>query len=212
MNFHIESEVAVRLVLSLIIGTIIGLEREYRSKDAGLRTIIMICLGSTVFTLISISILDASDDRIASNIVTGIGFLGAGVIFKDGLTVKGLTTASTIWISAALGMAIGVGEYFIAIVSSVIVMFVLAVLEKVTLLIARMHQVRSYKISIATTAEFEFAFTKELKRLKLNARQNHDFKKEDTFFLHYEIAGREKGLNELDEFLKKRSDVIRYEY
>src|SRR5690606_26545167 len=110
-SINVDNEFAFRLLMSFTIGTLIGLEREYRSKAAGLRTMIMICVGSTIFTEISIS-MDVSD-RIISNIVTGIGFLGAGVIFKDGLTVTGLTTASTIWICAALGIAIGVGEYFV---------------------------------------------------------------------------------------------------
>src|SRR5688572_9403802 len=112
MDFEVDYEAGIRLVVSFLIGTIIGFEREYHSKAAGLRTMIMICLGSTIFTELSLSIGLTSPDRIASNIITGIGFLGAGVIFKDGLTISGITTATTIWICAALGMAVGAGEYF----------------------------------------------------------------------------------------------------
>src|SRR5690606_40644519 len=83
-----------------------------------------------------------SKDRIASSIVSGVGFLGAGVIFKDGLTVKGLTTASTIWISAALGMAIGAGQYFVALTGSIAVLIVLAVLDRGQQLIEKLHQDR----------------------------------------------------------------------
>jgi len=86
MNINFDFEIAVQLLISFAIGTAIGWEREYRSKAAGLRTMIMICLGSTVFTEISIHLGAENPDRIASNIVTGIGFLGGGVIFKDGLT------------------------------------------------------------------------------------------------------------------------------
>ena len=128
-EFTIEYETVIQLLLSFFIGTAIGIEREYRSKAAGLRTMIMICLGSTIFTEISISIGASSPDRIASNIITGIGFLGAGVIFKDNLTISGITTATTIWISAALGMAVGAGEYFIALAGSVVVLIVLTVFE-----------------------------------------------------------------------------------
>jgi len=112
MNVHTDFEILYRLLISFGIGTAIGLEREYRSKAAGLRTMIMICLGSTIFTQLSISLGGSNPDRIAASIVSGIGFLGAGVIFKDGLSVSGITTATTIWITAALGMAVGVGEYF----------------------------------------------------------------------------------------------------
>ena len=124
MEIHFET--ALQLLISLIIGTAIGLEREYRSKAAGLRTMIMICFGSTIFTELSISIGgDSSPDRVASAVITGIGFLGGGVIFKDGLTINGITTATTIWIAAALGMAVGAGEYFIALIGSVVVLIVL---------------------------------------------------------------------------------------
>ena len=102
MNLNPDMEIAVRLLISFGIGAAIGLEREYRSKAAGLRTMIMICLGSTIFTEISIHLGGSNPDRVAASIVSGVGFLGAGVIFKDGLTVTGITTATTIWISAAL--------------------------------------------------------------------------------------------------------------
>ena len=87
MDLNLDVELGIRLILSFVIGTAIGLEREYRSKAAGLRTMIMICLGSTIFTELSISMGGSSPDRIASTIVTGVGFLGAGVIFKDGITI-----------------------------------------------------------------------------------------------------------------------------
>src|ERR1700760_4848757 len=98
-----EYELIIRLFLSLLFGAVIGFEREYRSKAAGFRTITMITVGSTLFTINSYMLgAPGNPDRIASNIITGIGFIGAGVIFKDGFSVSGLTTASTIWASAAI--------------------------------------------------------------------------------------------------------------
>src|SRR3569832_1011049 len=106
------STVIVRLLLSTLLGGIIGAEREYRNKSAGFRTMIMIALGSCLFTLFSVSIgWPGNTDRIASNIVTGIGFLGAGIIFKADDRVRGLTTAATVWFTAALGMGVGSGHY-----------------------------------------------------------------------------------------------------
>jgi putative Mg2+ transporter-C (MgtC) family protein len=103
-------EVLLELGVALLIGTIIGVEREYKNKAAGLRTLILICLGSTLFTITSESFGASGETaRIASNIVTGIGFLGAGAIMREGLTVSGLTTASSIWVTAALGMDVGAG-------------------------------------------------------------------------------------------------------
>src|SRR5882672_4976035 len=160
MNLHADFEIFLQLLISFGIGTAIGLEREYRSKAAGLRTMIMICLGSTIFSQISMSIGGNSPDRIASAIVTGVGFLGAGVIFKDGLTVSGITTATTIWISAALGTAVGAGEYFIAIVGSGVVLIVLTALEKFQHLVERFHQSRNYKIIFRNGSDFELALEK----------------------------------------------------
>lgn len=210
LSINIDNEFAFRLLLSFIVGTAIGFEREYRSKAAGLRTMIMICVGSTIFTEISLSM--SVSDRIISNIVTGIGFLGAGVIFKDGLTVTGLTTASTIWICAALGIAIGVGEYFVALVGSGIVIIVLSLLEKLQLVIEHMHQDRTYKISIHLEESFENSFKEEIQRLKLSFRKRRDLKMKDSTLLMYDVSGKEKRLDELNNFLKGRSDVISYEY
>src|ERR1700712_4353765 len=143
----IDLEIVYRLLISFAIGTAIGLEREYRSKAAGLRTMIMICLGSTIFTQLSIQLGGSNPDRIAAAIVTGIGFLGAGVIFKDGLTVSGITTATTIWISAALGMAVGAGQYFIALVGGALVLVVLIIFEKFQVFFDSYRQTRLYRIS-----------------------------------------------------------------
>ena len=107
----------LKAALSLCAGFVLGFEREWKDKSAGFKTISIICLGSTLFSLLSFKLgAGESEDatRIASYVVSGIGFLGAGVIFKDGVNVNGLTTASIIWMSAAIGMAIGFGVYVIA--------------------------------------------------------------------------------------------------
>lgn len=207
-----EPEIAFRLLLSFAIGTVLGIEREYRSKAAGLRTMIMICLGSTIFTEISLSIGGASPDRIASTIITGIGFLGAGVIFKDGLTISGITTATTIWISAALGMAVGAGEYMIAIVSSIAVLIVLTVFEKLKLWISEQHQVRTYKVTLEQQVKYENTLETETAKLKLSFRLERDIQNENDQILLCEIAGRRERLDQLNDFLKKDSRVKAYDY
>lgn len=105
-----------KALMALVAGALLGVERELKDKAAGLKTISVICLGSCLFTILSVKIGDRYTDagRIASYIVSGIGFLGAGVIFKDRFAVSGLTTASVIWIAAAIGMSIGFGEIFAA--------------------------------------------------------------------------------------------------
>lgn len=207
-----DSETALQIGLSFAIGTAIGLEREYRSKAAGLRTMIMICVGSTLFTQVSISMSELAPERIASNIITGIGFLGAGVIFKDGLSINGITTATTIWISAALGMAVGGGEYFVALVGSVIVLIVLSLLETFQKLIARAHQARSYKITFRDDGNFIQSLEEFLKESKLTFHKARDGKSESEYMAVYEVSGSEKKLEKLNSFLKERPQVCAYEY
>jgi putative Mg2+ transporter-C (MgtC) family protein len=209
---ELDIEFGLRLVISFAIGTAIGLEREYRSKAAGLRTMIMICLGATIFTEISIQLGGNTPDRIASTIISGIGFLGAGVIFKDGLSVSGITTATTIWISAALGMAVGAGEYFIAIVGSAVVLIVLVLFEKVQTIIERIHQSRSYKITVEGNSEFESSLIQEIKKLKLGGKKKKDYKEGNLSILIYEVVGSEKNLNTFNIQLKEDNRVKAYDY
>ena len=134
-----------KLLVALIFGAIIGAEREYKSKAAGFRTVILIMVGSTLFTIVSQLI--GGDDRVASNIVTGIGFLGAGSIFREGVNVKGMTTATTIWIAAAIGMTIGLGKFNLAFGSLVIVMLVLLSFTWIQRLIEKKNKVEIYHIT-----------------------------------------------------------------
>jgi len=210
MNFH--SETALQLLFSFIIGTAIGIEREYRSKAAGLRTMIMICLGSTIFTELSMVIGGNSDDRIASNIITGIGFLGAGVIFKDGLSISGITTATTIWITAALGMAVGAAQYFIAFIGCIAILIVLLFFESLQKIIARLHHERTYKIKTRQDSTFSSEFESEVSRLKLSLRKERDLRSDGDYILVYLVIGREKNLDEVNNYLKHSSKVISYEY
>jgi putative Mg2+ transporter-C (MgtC) family protein len=127
-----------RLGLALLLGSAIGFERQWRQKSAGLRTNTLVSMGSAAFILLSVSLTGNAGDpsRVASQIVTGIGFLGAGVIMKDGLSVQGLNTAATIWCSAAVGSLAGVG-LFIAIIVSLGVMLTHIILRPLGLKLNR---------------------------------------------------------------------------
>lgn len=105
-----------KALFAIAAGLILGLEREMKDKAAGLKTITVICLGSALFAILSVKIggPEQESTRIASYIVSGVGFLGAGVIFKDGVNVSGLTTAGIIWLAAAVGTSIGFGEFYLA--------------------------------------------------------------------------------------------------
>jgi putative Mg2+ transporter-C (MgtC) family protein len=206
---EIDYEFGLRLLISFGIGTAIGIEREYRGKAAGLRTMIMICLGSTIFTEVSIQL---GGDRIASTIVSGIGFLGAGVIFKDGLTVSGITTATTIWITAALGMAVGAGEYFIAFVSSAVMIIVLVVFDKLQRLREKYHQTRTYKISFHGNPVHENVIEQYIQNLNLTYWKKRNLKTGEVYTTTYDIIGAEKQLNAFNDRLRSDPAIQSYDY
>lgn len=114
----IEYQFLLSLALSIVLGFIIGAERESRGKDAGISTHALVIAGAMLFTMLSSLVDPASESRIAAQIVSGIGFLGAGLIIKDGATVRNLTTAASLWVAGAIGMAIGFQFYTIAIVAA----------------------------------------------------------------------------------------------
>lgn len=135
-----------KLFYSFIIGGCIGAEREYRSKSAGFRTMILICVGSFLFTTFSIHIGTSSPDRIASNILTGIGFIGAGVIFRSDDGINGITTAASIWITAALGIGIAADFYWLVLATTILVLVLLFLFTRLEAWIDSKSQYRKYKI------------------------------------------------------------------
>jgi putative Mg2+ transporter-C (MgtC) family protein len=121
-----QIEVIVRLGLAAVLGAMIGLEREYRGYPAGIRTIAVVALGSALFAEMSPTFAPGGDTaRVAAQIVTGIGFLGAGVIVREGFNVRGITTAATIWTAASIGIAVAQDFYLVAIFVAVIVVLLL---------------------------------------------------------------------------------------
>lgn len=110
----------IDVALSLLAGYSIGVERESRGKDAGISTHSLVITGAMLFTFLSMRVDPASQSRIAAQVVTGIGFLGAGLILKEGATVKNLTTAASIWFAGAIGMTFGFGYHIIGIIATVI--------------------------------------------------------------------------------------------
>ncbi len=114
----------VNILLSLFLGYIMGAERESRGKDAGISTNMFVIIGAMIFTFLSALVDPTSESRIAAQIVSGIGFLGAGLILKDGANVRNLTTAASIWYAGAIGMLIGFGYYQIALLSGIVGVFI----------------------------------------------------------------------------------------
>ncbi len=137
MDMDYYGVVLGRLVISCILGGIIGYERESKSKSAGLRTNVLVCLGSCLIMILSQDLYatvegktNADPARLAAQVVSGIGFLGAGAIMKEGLNVTGLTTAACLWVVAGVGLAVGAGNYLGAIATTALVFVILAVLAR----------------------------------------------------------------------------------
>jgi putative Mg2+ transporter-C (MgtC) family protein len=134
--------IAIRLLGALAAGGLIGLERSFRGRPAGFRTHALVCLASALLMLVTvyqgewmvttpIEAIRVDPTRMAQGIMTGIGFLGAGVIFKEGATVRGLTTAASIWVTSAIGILVGIGMYYPAVLGTVMVLAVLAVFRMI---------------------------------------------------------------------------------
>ena len=138
-------EIAIRLLVITLISCLIGMEREYHHKPAGLRTNVMVGLGSTLMTIASVRTLDLFPEikgldptRIAAQIITGIGFIGAGAILRPGgENVIGLTTAATLWVVSGLGIAVGLGFYFEAVFTTLLVFFTFIFLSKIVNLLRK---------------------------------------------------------------------------
>lgn len=180
------------LLISLIGGFIIGAERELTNKWAGLRTHILVCLGACVFTLLSLygfpphanpvggaSVGDPA--RIAAQIVTGIGFIGGGTVLRQGLTIQGLTTAATLWICAAIGMAAGCGKFSLAIVTTIIAIIALVLIRFVERKFLHKNNKNYKMVKITATIlkdkkdEVHEQFTKNIKNVwDFTAKKEHD--------------------------------------
>jgi len=129
IDVALQADLAIRLIIAAALGGAVGAEREIHNHPAGIRTHMLVALGSGLFTVLSIHGFGAGSPsapvdptRIAAQVVSGIGFLGAGAILKDGVVVRGLTTAASLWATAAVGMAAGAGEHLLAVVSTVVIL------------------------------------------------------------------------------------------
>ncbi len=130
MDIQIELIIVAKLVVSFLLGAFIGFDREKHGRDAGIRTYAAVCIGATLFTAVAAHLVNdvAAASRVIANIVTGVGFLGAGIIYRDSSagTSHGLTTAATVWCTAAVGVAVGLNMFIIAIVGAIALYFLLS--------------------------------------------------------------------------------------
>lgn len=203
-----------KALIALAAGIVLGLEREMKDKAAGLKTITLITLGSALFAIISYNVGQPNSEatRIASYIVSGIGFLGAGVIFKDGVNVSGLTTASVIWLASAVGMAIGFGEVYLALIFlgvSLLFIYFGSIANRFfpSYKLSRMLMVALEK----SNAENRKKLIVQLKPLLVKIEEKRMSVKGDQLRIYFDITVKSSKLKLLEDFLLSESSILEFE-
>ncbi len=189
-----------RLLISLALGGLIGSERELRDKAAGFRTLMFICAGSALFTIFSARLAQAGGadpTRIAAQIVSGIGFLGAGVILRERGEIRGLTTAATIWLTAALGVGVGGGQILFSTLATAVILLALFVFPELEMRMNRIRQVRTYQVTAPASQEKYNALCSRLRALQLRILSEHRARHGESMVCTWTISGREKDHEEM---------------
>lgn len=202
----------IKLLISVLVGSVLGLEREVRGKPAGFRTLALICFGATLFTVVSYILgVETNRDRLAANIITGVGFIGGGVIFRNNGSVSGITTAASIWIAAALGMLIGIGEYLLVGIALALALLILYAMDFVQYWIDDKFQHRTYKITFRTPTGIE-PFYKQFKSLKLGTGQIKVLRTDLQLVLEFTVSGKESNLEKLNNWLVDHPSILSFEW
>lgn len=182
-----------QLILSMLLGSIVGFERRRRGQSAGVRTFSLIAMGSTLAMILSIyvpqryeGVLDGDPTRIAAQVISGIGFLGAGAIIQMKGSVRGLTTAAGIWMVSALGMAVGCGMYLVGIIATALIWFILVLLERIEHRVSLRSESRIIRISTSVILKDISAYREVLRRHNVIL---------SNFFVEYDFEHTETLLN-----------------
>ena len=206
-------DIISKLLISVLIGGIIGAEREYHNKSAGLRTLMLICLGSTLFTMFSMEIgKDGSPDRIAGGIVAGIGFVGAGVIFMGGTGINGVTTAATIWVSAALGMGVGAGHQYASLIGCIVLVGILQAFTVIEAWMDRINCSHTYKITCAYHEKVFEHYEALMKKNRLKFIRGPQCRNQQTVSGTWEAEGSKKAHNEFIHQMLADEAVQQFEF
>lgn len=202
-----------KLLIAGALGAVIGMEREWRGKKAGFRTLMLVSLGSCLFTILSARMGSASEtDRIASNIVTGISFLGAGLIFKEDQVIQGLTTAATVWAAAAIGMAVGEGSYWLAFVAMCLVWLILVVFYRIQLALDGLHRTKAYRIRYLNTQALQQKIEEFFRQKGCKVLDMKMMKDKEIAIGHWTIRAKDSVHGQLVSYLMKESGVESFEY
>jgi len=209
---HLHGDEILKVFLSVLFGSILGFEREIRGKSAGFRTLALICFGSTIFTICSY-LLGVTDnrDRIAANIITGVGFLGAGVIFRNTINVSGITTAASIWVAAAIGMLIGIGEYQLAVISLGLSLIILYAMDFIQFWIDYRFQHRDY-IIVFKDQYPSGQIHHQLRALNIRTNNTKVLRSGKQITLEMQVTGKGSKLVVFNDWLLEQETVQSFEW
>ena len=211
MEMHFITEDIIKLLISAGTGAIIGFEREYHSKSAGFRTMMLIAIGSTTFTLVAMK-MSTDTSRIVANVVTGIGFIGGGIIFRENSRITGITTAAAVWVTAALGTTVGVGHYETGFAEMVLVVGVLYGFVPVENYIKKMNQTRNYRIVCAFQNESLKYYEDKFRQFDLVAKPAEQSRTKDTISGNWIVQGKEKNHEKVIKFLLNDPEVLEFDF
>lgn len=204
LQFDISYSDLIKVAIAVFCGSVMGLERQYKNKTAGFRTIILICLGSTIFTMIS----QRAGQGVNINLVTGVGFIGAGVIFKDNISVNGLTTAAVIWVAAAIGMANGSGNYMLAIISTFVTLLVLILFHVFELYLDTINHEKLLSL-VFNSEDYDNLLIVEdmIKKHHLKLQRRLVNKMDGCLQAFVFVTGHKKHISKLDEKLLAMAEI-----
>jgi putative Mg2+ transporter-C (MgtC) family protein len=215
---YLQTEDVMKLLLALALGGLIGAEREMRDKAAGFRTLMFICSGATLFTIFSLRFSQflpgpATGDptRIAAQIVSGIGFLGAGVILREHGEIRGLTTASAIWLVAAIGVGVGGGQYLFSVLATGIIVTVLWIFPSLERMMGTISQVRHYQVTTPTSREKYNLLTNQFKKNGLHIMSSRRVRRGENMICYWAAAGRPRNHEALIDELFEDPEIYEFE-
>lgn len=202
-----------KILLAMLLGGLLEAEREFRDKAAGFRTLILISVGACLFTLWSMHLGDPDDPtRIAANIFTGIGLLGAGVILREGGRITGLTTAAMIWLSAALGMGVGSGAIWLSVAATLIILVVMWLFPLLEGAVDRMRETRTYEITLPISAQKISQLEGVFQECGLRVTSHRRVKTGDNIMCTWEARGTPKKHETIVKGLFDDTDVRGFPY
>jgi putative Mg2+ transporter-C (MgtC) family protein len=203
----------IRIAAAILAGGLIGFEREMRDKAAGFRTMIFISTGSALFTILSQNLAkDGETSRMAATIISGVGFLGAGAILRDGLHITGLNTAATIWLTAAIGMTMGSGEFIFGAMITTATMLILWAFPPIEHAIDRLIEEHNYEIVIAVDFKKVEAIQDALKYMGLKVMYHRHFKRGGDMICKWGVIGSPQAQEKFILYLIADQDIKEFSY